>query len=202
MWLGFSLLSLLEVPILAISLRILGLFNFIEPPYRSDNLNGSEKSLQIYEGMLCLVDFVIPDKCLNMYLMLEIHQWVFQHRVFLEKLPPNVLAPANYIKFSCLNKGKLIILVTQGRWGFYDIKSGVFEAVEVDVGPRNIQICHFEESSFSYVWLVLLVTLASFSFFFGLYFLTKALVLCFVLLHFVFESFTSFSWQLQGTNYG
>jgi hypothetical protein len=29
-WLGFSLLSLFEVPILSISLRILGLFNFIQ----------------------------------------------------------------------------------------------------------------------------------------------------------------------------
>ena len=118
----------------------------------------SWKCLEIYEGRLCLVGFIQhPSKCLDLYIMLQDHRWVFRHRVLLEDFQPFDVQPFDIagsycIRFSCLNQGKLILRQIGGReWVFYDIDSKVLEAVEIGNNGLNtpgftVVFCPFEES--------------------------------------------------------
>ncbi|XP_023924192.2 F-box protein At3g07870 [Quercus suber] len=105
------------------------------------------------EGRLCLVDFVEHNgEHLDVYIMLENHQWEFRFRVFFEDFQQYEYdASDSYPEcVSCLRIGKILVFSDDAqRWHLYDIKSKALEFFNLGSSPPNNMfrgVSIFEES--------------------------------------------------------
>lgn len=107
-------------------------FQIINLPPKLEDIYSS-KCLAEYEGRLCMVGFVpSPNECLEIYTMLENHQWAFRFRILFEDFH-RVDAGHLYPEIvSCLKIGKILVFstFTLQKWYFYDIKSKALESLE------------------------------------------------------------------------
>ena len=105
------------------------------------------------EGRLCLVDVVqLNGEYLDVYIMLENHQWEFRFRVFFEDFQRYEYdASDSYPEcVSCLRIGKILVFSDDAQsWYLYDIKSKALEFFNLSSSPPNNMfqgVSIFEES--------------------------------------------------------